>query len=127
MRQPGESRVLPPRRAPCCGRGGAGAGAKAGRADPMGGGCWTAPSVAICPGREPPFWTVERPVCSYKNGIQNRLRWETLRPLNRPGRARTAVKATRAEASASAAVTYVGFGRADFSEAEVLKLLGYLV
>ena len=44
---------------------------------------------AACPGRKPPFWAVKRPVHPYKSDIQTDSLWETLRALNRPGRAWT--------------------------------------
>ena len=43
-----------------------------------------------CPGRKPPFWGGKRPAHPYKSTIQTfDLLWQTLRALNRPGRAWT--------------------------------------
>ena len=42
-----------------------------------------------CPGQRPPFFAVKRPAYPYKSPKQTRFNRETLRPLNRPGRART--------------------------------------
>jgi hypothetical protein len=41
------------------------------------------------PGQKPPFLAVKRPARPYKSAIETDLLWETLRPLKRPGRART--------------------------------------
>ena len=42
-----------------------------------------------CPGRNPRFWVIKRPPHPHNSAIQNRFTVETLRALNRPGRART--------------------------------------
>jgi hypothetical protein len=48
---------------------------------------------ASCPGPRPPLWAVKRPALLFCDTIyyfaKNELPWETLRALNRPGRART--------------------------------------
>jgi hypothetical protein len=48
------------------------------------------------PGREPPFWEVKRPTRPHKSAYRNDLLWETLRALNRLGRARTVCSTERA-------------------------------
>jgi hypothetical protein len=44
-----------------------------------------------CPGRKPPFLAVKRPARPQEPAIESRSLWRTLRPLNRPGPARTVV------------------------------------
>ena len=49
------------------------------------------PGRLHCPGRDPPFLAVKRTAPPHKTAIQSRFTVETLRALNRRGRARTVV------------------------------------